>query len=250
MARILRLSPAQRNFVICISFFGLFNVLLMSQDILSPHPSLSLDEIYDPLPPDAFVQRNDSNILLVSALFFLPKTPVVSHETYLQWIPHFLGSITTDLYIYTTPNLEHAIRTARGDLPIIIDTSFRSPFDAPPLKGRETVYEQMRFRDNGDDERETRHYAARNIKPYLVEHAIRAFQGKKVYDFVFWNDIGNFKNEHYYRNWPDSGRVRRIWDEAQEQNSIFIPIMDPPPRGLSSWDEDNGPIDSSLAQSK
>ena len=139
-------------------------------------------------------------------------------------------------------------------LPITIDTSFASPFDVPPLKGRETVYRQM----HGVDRERAIHapelYAVWNAKPFFVENAIRTIQGMRHYDYVFWNDADSFKEEHGYSDWPNPARIEKMWEEgssisrARKEDLIFMPIINPPSKDSRFWTEDMGPIDVDFSQ--
>ncbi|KDR75459.1 hypothetical protein GALMADRAFT_140114 [Galerina marginata CBS 339.88] len=254
MARILRLSPVQRNICICIGLVIVTNVLIVFEYTSPRKVALSLDETYDPLHSDEdFRSKNVSRILLVSALFILPKSEALKEE-YLALLPRFLGLITTDTYFYTTPDLEPSVRAARGPgLPLTIDTSFSSPFDVPPLGGRETVYSRMLAHDKDRDLHGPELYAVRNAKPFFVDHAIRSLNGME-YDYVFWNDAGSFREDHVYSAWPDPARVEKIWKDGttlsrtKTDELVFFPMNNNPPKKAKDWMEDLGPLETDFSQ--
>ena len=254
MARLSRILLFKRKVLLLIAIF-ITTILVVSEFTTPLEPPLSLDDDYD---PDLFRERNTSSsgILIVSALFFIPEYKG-SNETILSSLSLFLGPITTDTYIYTTPELAPLVEAVRGtDLPITIDTSFGSPFEVPPLKGRKTVYKQMH---NIDKER-TFHvpelYAVWNAKPYFVENAIRTLRGMREYDYVFWNDADSFKEDHAYSAWPDIGRLEKVWEEGsiisgtRKQDLIFMPVINPPSKDDKFWTEDMGPIDVDFSEGK
>ena len=254
MARLSRILLFKRKVLPLIAIF--ITVIFVVSEFTPPlGPPLSLDDDYDPA---LFQEKSTSSsgILIVSALFFIPEYKS-SNETILSWLSLFLGPITTDTYIYTTPELATLIEAVRGTgLSITIDTSFGSPFEVPPLRGRETVYKQM----HGIDKERTLHvpelYAAWNAKPYFVENAIHTLRGMRKYEYVFWNDADSFKKDHAYSAWPDIGRLEKVWEEgsiisgARKQDLIFMPVINPPSKDDKFWTEDMGPIDVDFSEGK
>ena len=197
-------------------------------------------------------QTNGTKVLIVSAMFPLTKS---KHSTtdYENWLSRFLGEITTDTYMFTTPDLADALRRIRGDLPITIDTTYSSPFEIPPLRGLEETYIRMNVMDKEKWHHSPGLYAVWNAKPYLLQAAIQNLKAKgDNYDYSFWNDAGSFRKNHRYEEWPDPGRLEQIWEEGsrltgtQKRDLIFMPIFQPPDKRLKHWQEGMGPIANSV----
>jgi hypothetical protein len=191
---------------------------------------------------------NSTRILLVSAMFPLSKS---KHSTkdYAGWLNRFLGPLTTDIYMYTTPDIAETLAAIRRPLPITIDTSYSSPFQVPPLIGLEETYINMNFMDKERWHHSPELYAVWNAKPYLVQTALQKLADKKIYyDYAFWNDGGSFRRNHVYENWPDPGRIEQVWKEAStltgkdKGDLLFFPIFQLPEEKLSEWVEEMGPI--------
>ena len=191
---------------------------------------------------------NSTRILLVSAMFPLSKS---KHSTkdYANWLNRFLGPLTTDIYMYTTPDFAETLAEIRGPLPITIDTSYSSPFQVPPLMGLEETYTKMNNMDNEKWHHSPGLYAVWNAKPYLLQMALRKLADKKIYyDYAFWNDGGSFRWSNVYKNWPDPGRIEQVWEEAStltgkdKNDLLFFPIFQLPEEKLSNWIEEMGPI--------
>lgn len=260
MARLPRILPFKRKILLLIAIFISINVLVFSEFTTSRKSASSIDDDYDPaLYPEVSgisqsQNTSSSRVLIVSALFFIPAYKN-TNETIPSWLPRFLGPITTDIYIYTTPELASAVEAARGiGLPIMIDTSFTSPFEVPPLRGREVVYKQMHDVDKERAFHKPELYAVWNAKPFFVENAIQTLQGMREYDYVFWTDADSFKEDHGYSVWPDIGRLEKVWEEgsgfsrARKQDLIFMPVINPPSEGDKFWTEDMGPIDVDFSE--
>ena len=215
----------------------------------------ALDDEYAPRMTDEEVfdlaSSNSPRILLVAALFLLPKSKH-SEEIFVDWwVPRLLENVTTDLYLYVPPNvprMEKMLTRRPKHLAFYLDTNFTSPFDTPPMKGLEAEYQ----RNNEIDPENSYHgphlYAVWNSKPFFLDHATKvlAAQGKK-YDYVFWNDAGSFREQSIYSKWPDPHRVEQVFKEAArktdqcKKDMIFFPMYDlPRPRG-STWTEAMGP---------
>ena len=191
---------------------------------------------------------NSTRILLVSAMFPLSKS---KHSTkdYTDWLNRFLGPLTTDIYMYTTPDFAETLAEIRGSLPITIDTSYSSPFQVPPLIGLEESYTKMNDKDKEKWHHSPGLYAVWNAKPYLLQTAMRRLADKKIYyDYAFWNDGGSFRWNSVYENWPDPGRIEQVWEEASmltgkdKNDLLFFPIFQLPEEKLSDWVEEMGPI--------
>ena len=191
---------------------------------------------------------NSTRILLVSAMFPLSKSKHSSKD-YVDWLSRFLGPLTTDIYMYTTPEFAETLAEIRGALPITIDTSYSSPFQVPPLKGLEETYIKMNDMDKEKWHHSPGLYAVWNAKPYLLQTAVRNLADKKIhYDYAYWNDGGSFRRNHVYENWPDPGRIEQVWEEAStltgkdKVDLLFFPIFQLPEEKLSDWIEEMGPI--------
>jgi len=226
-----------------------------------PSTNINLEHIYDPhilknhatSPPNATTsQTAQPRILLVSALFPLPKSKH-THEEYAQWLSQFLGSITTDIYFYTTPEMAPVVRAARGDkLPITIDTRYVSPFDIPPLKGKEDAYIKIHELDREKFRHNPSLYAIWNAKPWLTDFAVKTLA--KQYDYIFWNDAGSFRMQHVYTEWPNPGRVEQVWTRGVEltgtrkEDLLFFPITGLFSRSARYWKEADGPVDRDISE--
>ncbi|KAF8161545.1 hypothetical protein B0H34DRAFT_841064 [Crassisporium funariophilum] len=196
-----------------------------------------------------------SSILLVTAMFPIPKSKH-SKKEYDTWVKRFLGPITTDIYMYTTPALEEHVRKYRGNnLTITINTTYASPFDIPPLNGTEEKYKKMQKKDRQRKVHSTALYAFLNAKPFFVHDALRNLEREgKVYEYAFWNDRGAFREEHRYRDWPSVDRVRAVWDEGEmvtgtgKEDLMFFPIVGVPGSTMVFWNENLGPIDNEVSE--
>jgi hypothetical protein len=212
--------------------------------------------IIDDIPPTPEL-KNDGNgnttrVLLVSALFPLNKSKH-SKEDYNDWLRRFLGPITTNIYFYTTPELEETVRAARGPgLPITINTHYASPFAIPPLRGFEPLYEEMHLQDREKKRHSPELYAVWNAKPWFLDHAVQRLREEKgeVYDYAFWVDAGSFRQEHRYTSWPNPAKVEQVWEEGRRLNGVkrkgdllFFPIQTLPPASARDWMQDKGPLD-------
>ncbi|KAF4614672.1 hypothetical protein D9613_002550 [Agrocybe pediades] len=199
-------------------------------------------------------------ILLVSAMFPLPKAKY-SQEKYNEWMKNYLDTVTTDIYLYTTPELGPQFQALRhAGLTITIDTTYNSAFEIPPLKGKEIQYQRMEKNDRSRHGRrsanKTETYAVHNSKLFFLHSALQTVQAKgKRYEYAFWNGPASFKDqEHEYREWPFPDKVQQVWKEGsglsgtKEEDLIFIPIFDMPHSSMSFWSETMGPIDSKFSE--
>jgi len=204
--------------------------------------------ILNPFQQDVTVP---SRILLVSAMFPLPKAKH-SKSDYQSWLSHFLKPIKSDIYFFTTPEMEPIVRSVRGNLPITVNTSFSSPFDIPPLMGLEERYTEMRARDRERFRHSPELYAVWNGKPYYLDEAVKNSPAK--YDYAFWNDGGSFRVNHKFENWPDANRIDEVWEEGSrltglsKEDLLFFPMWSPPHWSMKLWKEDMGPVDNEFIQ--
>ncbi|PPQ90556.1 hypothetical protein CVT25_015870 [Psilocybe cyanescens] len=240
------------RFLLFIAVSALLYYLLIG-DLVPPAPRrMTMDdfeaaEMGLPSAP----QSNGTRILIVSSMFPLAKSKH-SKEDYAVWLKNFLAPITTDIYMYTTPDLVDMIKQFRGNLPITINSSYSSPFEVPPLRGLEKAYTRM----NDVDKEKWHHspglYAVWNAKPFLLHSAVQFLEEQgKVYDYAFWNDGGSFRAEHRYTNWPDPGRVQQVWEEGsrltgmEKENLLYFPLFETVDSTFKDWQENMGPIANS-----
>ncbi|KAF9449239.1 hypothetical protein P691DRAFT_728201 [Macrolepiota fuliginosa MF-IS2] len=211
------------------------------------------------LPPTTLAgEPRDPRILLVSALFPLAKSKH-THAEYEDWLSRFLGSITTPVYFYAPPSFASTVLSARGSLPIYINTTFESPFDVPPLQGLQPAYEHIRTLDREAFRHNPELYAVWNAKPWLLDNAVRYLREERgeVYDYAFWNDAGSFRSDHHYTRWPDPKRVEEVWktgathtgaEEKQKDELLFFPLTGTFSWLKRYWREDDGPVDAEISE--
>ncbi|KZV75036.1 hypothetical protein PENSPDRAFT_647561 [Peniophora sp. CONT] len=253
-------SPRARTYAVvaaaALLFLVLFSQLETIRTYVGPlHGGVVLAPDRDTAPlrvEDDNVEIDASElprILLVSAFFPLKKSKHTLAD-YEGWLSRFLGQVSSDLYMFCPPDIAPLIRKLRGDLPMVLNTTFESPFDVPPLYGLEDTYQSMH--DKLDPERSYHSaelYAVWNAKPYFLgEGLARAEEANNVhYDYAFWNDAGSMRAEHTYVHWPGPNRVERFFRTASAQSGtpkddiIFIPFNWPPDHTLWMWNEDDGP---------
>ena len=178
---------------------------------------------------------------------------------YESWLSRFLSHVTTDLYFYTTPDMETMVRQLRGDLPMVLNTSFATPFDIPPLQGREEAYKKMHALDREKDYHNPELYAIWAAKPYLLAEAVRTSADStpshvKGYEYVFWTDAGAFRAKHAYRDWPGLDRVEEVWSQGKKESGqnadelLFFPIQNLPHVSMLVWNDQLGPIDNDFSE--
>ncbi|KAF8161503.1 hypothetical protein B0H34DRAFT_796283 [Crassisporium funariophilum] len=240
----------------CVLGFMLFYVLIVDSYVRPRTKALTIDDFnysdFGTTPDESSPKPNGTRILLVSAMFPLSKSKHSKGE-YANWLARFLEPMTTDIYMYTTPELAETFKKLRGDLPITIDTSYSSPFEVPPLVGLEETYIKMNDMDKEKWHHSPGLYAVWNAKPFLLEAAVRNLRAKgERYDYAFWNDGGSFRRNHRYSNWPDPVRIEQVWEEASllarqtKDDLLFFPIFQLPDEKLKDWTEDMGPIANSV----
>lgn len=253
----------RRNGLLVLFALILINLFIFHERLI-PHGLVSLeegsvssffhygsDDIYS---SNTVPNRNSTRILIVSSLFHISKSKH-SKETYHRWLQLFLGPITTEIYFYTSTDLEPMVQSARGEgLPITIDTTYNRTFDVPPLQGFEGWYNEMHSMDRENSYHSPELYSIWNAKPFLVDNAIQVMASKgKVYDYVFWNDAGSFREINTYKNWPDPSRIEEIWEEGSKlsgtkaEDLLFFPMQHPPYKA-KDWNEDMGPIDTDFSE--
>ncbi|KAF7291644.1 hypothetical protein HMN09_01255600 [Mycena chlorophos] len=194
---------------------------------------------------------SNANILIVSAFFPFAKSKH-SLSDYESWLARFLQPITTDMYFYTSTEMEPLVRRCRGSLPITIDTKYASPFDIPPLSGLRDKYNEMHRLDREQERHSPELYAVWNAKPFFLDDALSKLN--KTYEYAFWNDAGSFRSEHQYKQWPSPARVEELWKEGAEltkqkpEDLLFFPITGVPHPSLRYWVQDHGPIDNEVSE--
>ena len=239
-------------YILAYTFYIFGSPLLQGRQ---PQPTLVIDDTdLSPVTTNGTddSEWNQPRILLVTAMFQLADSKPVEDT----WIQHFLGKVTSDIYIFTTPALESHILQLRGSNNIIIDTSYPTPFDIPPLKGKEDAYKQMQKKDRQKSKSRTPGLSALlNSKPFFLHTALNN-STNVAYDYVFWSDIANFHEEHQYRQWPSPARVRQVWEEGSRLTGtnpdelMFIPMWGLPHSTFVFWNENMGPIDNDFSQGK
>lgn len=258
MARVLRLTPRQRNRLLLVGCLGFGVLFLIFNHLVNRYNALHLDDVYD--PPSAYedvdtTAANATRILIVTALFPL-KRAKNGYDIYPTWVRRFLSEVTTDVYFFCNDeNAESMRELRRPGLPLVIDTTFKTPFDTPPLKGLEKIYQQMHKIDRERTYHSPELYAVWNAKPYLTDYATKllASQGKH-YDYIFWSDAGSFREDHVYKEWPYGPRVDRVWEEGAQisgvpkEDLLFYPTYNAPPARFVTWKPDDGPLDVQFSE--
>jgi len=234
-------------------------IRLYPHSTFRPQPE-GLQEIPDSDLPTSTTKNSSSpnspsRVLLVTSWFPVPNPPFTDEE-YNQWLPNFFGSNRNDIYIYTTPEFEERFRSLRGNhnLTLTINTRFASPFDIPPLKGKEDAYRRNMKKDRAKSKKSIDLYANRNAKPFLLYDAVsRLEQLGKKYDFAFWSDAGSFREKHPYTEWPSLTRLNEVWDagdklsDVSKDDLVFIPASRGPHTSMIFWTEAMGPIDNGIS---
>jgi hypothetical protein len=241
---------SRRQWVLLLLVVALALVSYLSFDTyIRPRSTAVRLDYSGPTEPPA----SQSRILLVSALFPLSKAKH-SEQDYETWLSRFLQPITSEIYFFTTPDMEPIVRSARGDLPITINTSFSSPFGIPPLAGLQDRYLEMRKRDRESSRHSPELYAVWNGKPYYLDEAVKNSAGK--YDYAFWTDAGSFRRQHEYAHWPDVNRVDEVWNEGSllsdtpKEDLLFFPMWAAPHPSMRYWQEAMGPVDNEFIEGR
>ncbi|KAK2467408.1 hypothetical protein APHAL10511_000643 [Amanita phalloides] len=194
-------------------------------------------------------------ILLVSALFPLAKAKH-SQSDYEAWLKRFVGDISTEIYFFAPPSLAPSVTSIRpSSFPLVVNTTFSSPFSVPPLVGLEANYTYMHSIDRENFRHSPELYAVWNAKAYFLAEAVKNMEAAgKTYDYVFWNDAGSFRDDHWYKVWPDPDRVRQVWEEGvrvsgmKKEDLMFFPLAGMPSLMYRWWKEDQGPIDVDMSE--
>ncbi|KAF9459172.1 hypothetical protein BDZ94DRAFT_1199971, partial [Collybia nuda] len=218
-------------------------------------------------PPSSSSSSTQSPILLVSAFYPLAKSKH-TYDEYRAWLAQFLGHIDTDIYFFTTPDLEPLVRAARANLThsphtLTINTTYASPLSIPPLTLHTAKYTQMHAWDRERARHAPDLYAVWNAKPWFLTEGLRnananANQGSGTYRYAFWTDAGSFRHAHAYRGWPDPARVDDIWarahaptpDRLTPADLVFFPVFEVPAwsPALAAWALPSGPVDLDISE--
>jgi hypothetical protein len=234
--------------------FSLALILSFSSNIyiLPNRYAVSLDREYT--STQNLTPQSSTRILLASAFFPLAKSKHSTND-YISWQARFLSCVTTEIYFFTTPDMEPLIRNLRGDLPITVNTTFSSPFAIPHLDGLEGRYQDMHEWDREKKRHSPELYAVWNAKPYFLDEAVKNSRMRgREYDFAFWNDAGSFRSESQCTAWPDPRRVDEVWEEGSKRGGrnkedlLFFPITGVPHRSMRLWEERMGPVDSEFSE--
>ncbi|KAF8871724.1 hypothetical protein BD779DRAFT_440967 [Infundibulicybe gibba] len=218
---------------------------------------LSADLLITRSPSDSTTLSSVSappRILLVSAFFPIPKSKHTLPQ-YLTWIQYFISTIHTDIYFFTPLEFEQRILAARPDhLPIIVNTTFDSPFSIPPLNRRDTKrkYTEMHTQDREKARHSPELYAIWNAKPYFLAEVAKNAPIK--YDYIFWVDAGSFRMEHAFRDWPGGARVDEVWEQGSrltgtaKKDLMFFPLSNLFKTTHMDWEVEMGPIDEDISE--
>jgi hypothetical protein len=249
-----------RLVALALIVLGLFSYLSLSiyLSVSSDTRSVSILD-----SDSSYRNSSSSSVLLVSALYPLEKSKHSSVE-YARWLSHFLGSLSTDVYFFTTLDVEPLVRDVLSlnsfSILVTINTTYASPFDVPPLSGLRESYERMQVLDRERHRHSPELYAVWNAKPFFLSEGLRnarlaSSSGAADYDFAFWCDAGSFRSEHVYRMWPDPERVEEVWGKAtamvsggNDSELFFVPMAGVPEVGVRTWKAEMGPVDWDFSQ--
>ncbi|KAK0200134.1 hypothetical protein DFS33DRAFT_1359189 [Desarmillaria ectypa] len=227
-------------FVFALFLFVLYNFAVFQESSIVIHEPVSntTNSTSVPLP----------KVLLVSAFYPISTSNHRASE-YRQWLSAFLGQITTGIYLFTSPGMEEVVRDLRGSRPIIINTTYTSPFSIPPLRGCIDKYVEMQGLDRRPGEHSAELYAMRNGKPFFVYEAMRNLSVE--YDYAFWTDVGSWGTGYGSIAWPDAMTTQEVLATGQEASDrIFFPIHALPHTTMKYWGDQLGPIDNDFSQSR
>ena len=208
-------------------------------------------------------EKSSPRVLVVSALFPVEQDTMRSHRQHDNWLNSFLNSISTDLYLYTTPQLAEMLPRLWEDYSLppgtTIDGSYSSPIDIQPSQAFKKSHDKTvtRIEDKKNDHYSPDLQAVVGAKPFLLDKAIKHFKKQsKTYDYVFWNDASSIMTEQKYIQWPSPERVDQVWDEARKvtgrrkEDLLFLPMSQAPRKKSRSWKEELGPVVNPVAFSK
>ncbi|KAL0955770.1 hypothetical protein HGRIS_001985 [Hohenbuehelia grisea] len=259
----------QRTLLLCLLLAGSIGSLLFSyRHATRWTPSFSITDklrnaSINAVFPLALNTSSTSSILLVSAYFPVSKSKHSLGE-YRAWLASFLAQIESPIYFFTPPEYADIVREARpAHLPLMLNTSFSTPWDIPPMHGLHEAYVDMYRRDREAFRHSPELYAIWNSKPYLLEEGLRNAVAvmapsnsgtPPAFENAFWVDAGSFRVEHRYAQWPSSARVREVFAEGSRisgtpvDDLIFFPVYRQPNNEWKGWTEDQGPIDIDFSE--
>ena len=223
-------------------------------NLLLPHSSVANLEDSSHAKPVNSTSPEPAKVLLVSAYFPLSKSKEVFAE-HMKSLSFFLAPIKTDIYFFTPPEMEQQVRTLRGGLPIVVNTSFASLFDTAPMSPYKDSYTEMYKKDREKTVHSPRTYAIRNNKPFFLEQGLLNSLSEKHYDYAFWIDPLSFDRPHAYHFWPDPARLDATWQQgsdssgSKKENIVFVPMSNPPHPTMRFWSEAMGPIANDFSHS-
>ncbi|KAK0468589.1 hypothetical protein IW261DRAFT_1319328, partial [Armillaria novae-zelandiae] len=186
-------------------------------------------------------------VLLVSAFYPISTSNHRASE-YKQWLSVFLGQVTTDIYLFTSPGMEEIVLNLRGSRSITVNTTYTSPLSIPPLRGRIDKYVEMHGFDRRPGDHSAELYAMRNSKPFFVYGAMKNLSVE--YDYAFWIDVGSWRPDYGNIAWPDARTTQEVLATGQEpRDRLFFPIHALPHTTMKYWGDQLGPIDNDFSQS-
>ncbi|PBK68081.1 hypothetical protein ARMSODRAFT_888221 [Armillaria solidipes] len=235
-------SPWRFRALLGLSIFALFLFALYNFAVFRGSSAVTHD-------PASNTSNSTSlpKVLLVSAFYPISTSNYRASE-YRQWLSVFLGQVTTEIYLFTSPGMEEIVWDLRGSRPITVNTTYTSPFSIPPLRGRVDKYVEMQGLDRRPGDHSAELYAMRNGKPFFVYEAMRNLSAE--YDYAFWIDVGSWETDYGNIAWPDVMTTQEVLATGQEvRDRIFFPIHALPHTTMKYWGDQLGPIDNDFSQS-
>lgn len=176
---------------------------------------------------------------IVTSYYKLGSRSKHSDSEYEDWIKNFLPRINSSLVIFTDQYSYSLMREHRKGLPtlIIIQDLWAS--------SRMASYKDNYFSvQHGLDPEKAIHYpelyAIWNSKSLMVKQV--AEQNPFNSDFFFWVDIGVFREDHHFRDWPDPQKVLDIFSHLQPNTILLELILPPKSDHIKHWEEKDGPM--------
>ncbi|KAK0441191.1 uncharacterized protein EV420DRAFT_1120330, partial [Desarmillaria tabescens] len=186
-------------------------------------------------------------VLLVSA-FYPISTSSHSASEYRQWLSGFLGQITTDIYLFTSPGAEEIVRDLRGSRLSLLTPHIPPPSASPLYVAVSTNMLKCRAWTADQESIPAELYAMRNGKPFFVYEAMKIFSAE--YDYAFWTDVGSWETGHGNIAWPNATTTQEVLATGQEsRDRIFFPIHALPHTTMKYWGDQLGPIDNDFSRS-
>lgn len=213
-------------------------------------------------------------LLLITAYFPL-KAAKHSHAEYDYWLTNFMGRLHTDMYIFCPPAEEAHLRDLVGKAAlssgnhaaggvaigrkVYFDTRFTTSLETPVLSSFVQQADDQWAKDVEKHINNPDLYAIWNSKAYFVGEAVRetTSDGRRAYQYYFWQDAGAMRTANTLRYWPDMGRVQEVFREAEdvresdnvtEQPLIMFPFWRMAHGHEKAWTEDQGGIATLLTE--